>query len=217
MKIFKWNRMLALFGAVAVLAGAAPSQAQPMTFPDRDPRAGIERLPIHLNGQEFQAMRGQDTVPLRALLERTYGRGITAGRDLLRVVVVAKSRFGRGQMQLLVGNTISYPQTVFGHPEAYDYPGGYYRMVFDNPAGHFSEGVWQLKLQGLIRIERIVVVTRNRYVGGPYPYPGPHPGPYPQPYSDQPSPDQPYPDQPSPDQPVPQPQPFPRPGRPGPR
>lgn len=200
MKIFRWNRIFALFGLVAVIAGAGPSQAQPVAFPDRDPRAGIERLPIQLYGKEFRAMRGQDTVPLRALLERAYGRGITAGRELVRVVVVAKSRFGRGQMQLLVGNSISYPQTVYGQPAYYDYPGGYYRLFFDNPAGPFSEGVWQLKLQGLIRIERIVVITRNRFVGGPDSYPQPEHHP-----------DQPPPDESSPDQPVSQP------GRVGPR
>jgi len=91
-----------------------------------------------------------------------YGQIGLQYKQLARVVVFAKSKFGRGQMQLLVGNSISYPQTIYGNPQDYHYQGGYYRYVFHNPNfDGFSQGVWQLRLRGNIKIERIAVVVRG--------------------------------------------------------
>ncbi len=181
MKRHLFTRSLGLLGLVAMLAisaAASTSSAMPPDdrWPQPDERPGHrpghpgrpgypdrpERYVLDLFGQEFNSQQGEDTVPLKRLLMSKYGQIGLQHKQLARVVVFAKSKFGRGQMQLLVGDSISYPQTIYGNPQDYHHQGGYYRYVFDNPGG-YSHGVWQLKMQGNIRIDRIAVVVRDLY------------------------------------------------------
>lgn len=131
--------------------------------------AGRVRLELMLRDQEFISNQMEDTVPLKALINQQYGRVDLKNYHLKRVAVFAKSRAGQGRISLVTGQDESLAQRIDGNPRDYRVDGRFYnRYVFTAP-GLETRGVWQLKLRGNIKIDRIVVVVQeiDRFPGGP--------------------------------------------------
>lgn len=125
------------------------------------PGQPIERFVLDLNGREFNSAQGETTVALKALIQQRYGNQDLEREDLVHVAVMAKSQMGRAQMSLLVGRDLGRPVQVAGNPFQYARPGGFQQYVLQHP-GREQAGVWQLKLNGNIKIDRIVVVVRDQ-------------------------------------------------------
>lgn len=160
--------LLTVFTSVSFAQRGSIGRGDP-DFDDGRIGAGRVRLELVLRDQEFISAQGQDTVPLKALINRQHGRIDLQNYDLKRVAVFAKSRAGQGQISLVTGQDISQAQRIAGNPRDYRVDGQYYsRYVFTSP-GLEARGVWQLKLQGNIKIDRIVVVVQeiDSFPGGP--------------------------------------------------
>jgi|GEM_PF-3785160 len=116
------------------------------------------RLELNLQEEEFSSRHGTDTVALKALLRRHYGHLPLEQMDLKKVVVLAKSQMGRAQMSLLTGHQMSAAQTIAGNPHVYHRRAvGLQRYIFQ-ARGREGRGVWQLKIQGNVKVARIMVV-----------------------------------------------------------
>lgn len=125
------------------------------------PGQPIERFVLDLNGREFNSAQGETTVALKQLIQQRYGNQDLEREDLVHVAVMAKSQMGRAQMSLLVGRDLGRPVQVAGNPFQYARPGGFTNYVLQHP-GREASGVWQLKLNGNVKIDRIVVVVRDQ-------------------------------------------------------
>lgn len=132
-----------------------------------------ERFPIRFGGEQ---MRGSNTIMLRQELRRTHGVR-AADYRLEKVVLVAKTKAGRGSAYLSVGGRETYDQTIDGRPRDFHTEDRYTydRYEFYNPQRRGSDGAWQLHLQGNFKIKRVVVFMERKRVR-PNPRPTPRPG-----------------------------------------
>ncbi len=106
-------------------------------------------------------LRGENTLALKRKLQRQHG--ISADRlQLQRVRLVAKSRHGQGEAKLVVGQNSTRWQTLDGTPSEFrsNRPATYDREIFQNPSRR-SDGRWQIKLQGNIKVKRVVLVVKK--------------------------------------------------------
>ncbi len=109
-------------------------------------------------------VRGRNMVlPLRRHIRERFPDIDLGDYDLARVKLVAKSRKGRGRGRLLVGSWDSHGQRIGGQPRDFHKKGRstYDKMVFHNEADS-SRGRWQLRLDGNIKIKRVVVKLRKK-------------------------------------------------------
>ncbi|MBT3236625.1 MAG: hypothetical protein HN353_11780 [Bdellovibrionales bacterium] len=123
---------------------------------------GRERVQLSFGGQQF---RGQQTIKLRQKLRQQHGI-VSQGRQLVAAVVVGKSKHGMGTVKLKVGGALSYAQTLDGYPSEFNRGGNFYRVRIQNPQSYNSQGVWQLKLKGNIKIKKVVLILEDNFVGG---------------------------------------------------
>lgn len=119
-----------------------------------------ERLVIQVN----QHLRGQNVIKLKQQIRAQYGQMDFQNMQLDRVRLVAKSKKGRGEAVLVVGQNASYPATITGSP--YDFqtqrPYTFARVGLVNPS-RSSQGKWQIELKGNIKVKKVVVlVTKKR-------------------------------------------------------
>ena len=126
------------------------------------------------------------------------------GKKLVKVIVVAKSKMGRGSMALTTGNKETVSKIVTGFPEdffdsaayTYDrirfkpakygawnggsghgrsgyggsgYGGSGYggrgyggSASFQNDAFNAGQQKWQVKIQGLVKIKKIILIVANK-------------------------------------------------------
>jgi hypothetical protein len=117
--------------------------------------AQLQRIQLTVD-QEFQ---GREVVQLKRLILEQHPRTAIQQLQLVNVRVQAKSAAGRAQMALNVGGAVSMPQTVAGNIRDFNNwtPRSFHVHDFDAPASPNPQGVWQLDLQGNIKIARIIV------------------------------------------------------------
>jgi hypothetical protein len=117
-----------------------------------------EIVDLDLREQEYNSQQGETTVPLRQLIDRHYsGRVDLSDYNLQAVEVLAKSKQGQAQMYLLVGSQASATQRIAGNPRDYNQRRqGYANYIFRSP-GRDDRGVWQLRINGNVKIDRIRV------------------------------------------------------------
>lgn len=127
-------------------------------------------LDINFNDQIFH---NNGTIFLKQEINRQYPGVRLERADLVNVRLVAKSRMGQGTAALRVGPQTSRPVVVRGRPQDFNssQPNTFDRIDFRNPSRN-SAGVWQMELNGNIKVRR-VVVTIDENNGGPGPGPGP--------------------------------------------
>lgn len=116
-----------------------------------------QRIQIRVN----QQFRGQNVLKLKQLLKQ---QGVMPkNMQLVAVKLIAKSKQGRGKATLVVGQEQSYAQTIYGNP--YDFHDDsqytYEKMNLTNPS-YDSQGKWQIKLQGNIKVKRVVLIVKKK-------------------------------------------------------
>ena len=119
-----------------------------------------EKITIPLNGVHMKSGQGNDTLALRQMLQQHQGIA-TQEYELIAVTLVAKSKQGGGKAQLNVGQSSSPQQTIAGAPNQFQSSGAYHKMEFDNPKGN-SNGAWQIKLKGNIKVQRVVLTIKKK-------------------------------------------------------
>ncbi|MEO0336424.1 MAG: hypothetical protein AAF202_08515, partial [Pseudomonadota bacterium] len=113
--------------------------------------------------------RQDSTIALKRLIQRRHPNVNLNRWKLKRVRLVAKSRRGRGQAQLVVGNWRSFSERVDGRQVDWDWdrPASFDRMVFHNDARRRDQdGRWQLQMRGNIKVRRVVIVGERVRNGG---------------------------------------------------
>jgi len=125
-----------------------------------------EKIMLQMNDQET---RGASTIALKQLLRQQTGT-VAANLELVSIRIIAKSRMGQGQASLLVGQWESGSYTIGGNPRDFrnSAPYTYDRINMENYS-YDSDGRWQIRLKGNIKVSRVVVVVkakRGGYGGG---------------------------------------------------
>lgn len=127
--------------------------------PDRGFRQ--QQIQLNLFDQQF---KGQNTIFLKQEIKRQNPYLNLQELKIEAVKLVAKSKQGRGTATLVVGQMQSYAHTLQGSP--YDFhsnePFTYDRITIGAPATHQQQGVWQIKLQGNIKVKKVVVTVSTK-------------------------------------------------------
>jgi len=138
----------------------------PVTFaaaPAIVPDVPVERIALTFAGKAFKP---GDVIQLKKGVGKQHDPSLIKNATLQKVEVRAKSRMGRGQIVLRVGNGYSKPRNVGGDPTRYSDGGAdSYDMITIENAAAAARGVWQLYINGYIKVESIVLVVR-RNTGG---------------------------------------------------
>jgi hypothetical protein len=126
-----------------------------------------KRIVIEM-GQGGQHYRGQQTLPLKRMIKAQYPNIRLQKFEILRVRVVGKSKRGNGTAELSVGQQTSYPVYLNGNGQDFQVNAPYTwdRQVIQNPKNN-SNGPWQIKLQGNIKIKRVVVILEKQDIRPP--------------------------------------------------
>lgn len=96
-----------------------------------------------------------NTLFLKNRLKNTYGIN-TQLYKIKGVTIVGKSQFGQGTVRLKVGTALSIPTKMAGNPVIFQTNGNFDTDYLANPKNN-SNGVWQLKLKGNIKIKKVIV------------------------------------------------------------
>lgn len=129
----------------------------------------VETLTVDMNHQVY---RGQNQVlRIKQELNRAYPRLNLNNANLQRVVVYAKSRAGRGTVELQIDGMPMDRKTVPDSPNFQNNLPRSYHAIALNAIGREDRGTWQLILDGNIKVQKIDV--RIRYMGRPGPGPAP--------------------------------------------
>jgi len=120
---------------------------------------GVKRFELTFNRN--RVFRGEHTVFIKRRLREEYGVNLKRFR-IKAVVLVAKSRHGRGKSYLTVGDASSFEKIIDGRPYEFRGRGGYNRVRFRNPKRN-SRGPWQLHLRGQIKIKKVIVKLERKH------------------------------------------------------
>lgn len=136
-----------------------------LLFPLQAMAGGKDRLVLDFADSHIRGSRGYaSTLYLKkALLEQYPGINISDYR-LRKVVVVAKSKIGRGDVQLRVGPEVTGRYRVAGSPGGFysNHPRSFDRVGIHNPFGD-SWGPWQLLLNGNFKVRKVELVVEERH------------------------------------------------------
>ncbi len=107
---------------------------------------------------------GDSTLALKRMINEKYPRLDLQEADLISVRLVAKSQFGRGTATLHIGGRDVDTRTVSGRPMDWnDNDGRTFDRIDFRYRGN-DRGVWQIKLNGNIKVRRVVVEVRMEEV-----------------------------------------------------
>ncbi|GIL16981.1 MAG: hypothetical protein BroJett040_07320 [Oligoflexia bacterium] len=128
-----------------------------------------ETVEINYWGRETQ---GSTTLFLRQDLTRQRPYFNQQNFEIERILLIAKSEFGRGEAQANIGGQLSQWRLIGGRPGDFysRNPRTYYHIDFYNP-GRMTQGAWQINLNGHIMVDRVVLIGYRDYGGGGYPGP----------------------------------------------
>ncbi|MFW2366085.1 MAG: hypothetical protein ACN4GW_06690 [Desulforhopalus sp.] len=132
--------------------------------------AARERYVLEFDDVHIQGYRGEPAILfLKKAFRQQYPSVELTDTDLRKVVLVAKSKKGHGEVQLRVGQWITESSAVAGRP--IDFRDRrkitFDRVRFHNPSSS-SQGPWQLQLQGNFIVRKIVVDLDNHRWRRPY-------------------------------------------------
>lgn len=129
-----------------------------------------ERFVLDFNDRHIRGHRGEPgTIFLKKSLKEQYPWVQVSDLELKKVVMVAKSKRGRGAAGLRVGKWATDMYEVGGKPRSFNHRGrsSFDRLRFLN-LSHNSRGPWQLGLQGNFIVRKIVLVVENHNKSGQY-------------------------------------------------
>lgn len=158
--------------AVAFLMLALMALGSPFTV-----QAARERYVLDFNDVQIRGNRGEPaTIFLRKAFREQYPRVELADMDLRKVVLVAKSKRGKGGAQLRVGEWLTENYAVAGR--SVDFRDRrkitFDKVQFHNPSVS-SHGPWQIDLRGNFIVRKVVLELENyrwrdRYYGRKHHY-----------------------------------------------
>lgn len=125
--------------------------------------AARERFVLDYNDSQIRGHKGQpSTIFLKKSLKQQYPHAAISRMELRRVVVVVKSKKGKGGAQLRVGNRATPMYRVDGHPGSFKKNRGksFDRINFRNPSND-SRGPWQVNLKGNCIVRKVVLEVEN--------------------------------------------------------
>lgn len=125
--------------------------------------AGQERFVLDFNDSHIRGHKGEgSTIFLKRSLKEQYPWVKVSDLELKKVVLVAKSKKGRGGAGLRVGKWATDMNEVGGNPRSFHKNGknSFDRVKFWNPSNS-SRGQWQLGLRGNVIVRKIVLVVDN--------------------------------------------------------
>jgi len=128
-------------------------------------RAEVGKYVLDFNDRYFDNRRGEyTTLLLKRTLKEQYPWVDTRDLRLKNVILVAKSRIGRGHAQLRVGRNISDYYRIAGQPRRFkrDHRKSFDRVRLYNPS-RTSWGPWQMNLSGTFKIRKIILVTEDTH------------------------------------------------------
>lgn len=126
-------------------------------------RNRIVTLNVPMHGTH---LRGQNTIALKRLVKQENPSLNLRDLELLSVSVLAKSKQGRGEVSLVVGHDVSYPEIIPGSPAMFRSmsPRSFSPVSLHNDL-RSSQGKWQLDLRGNIKIQSIMLHLKKKNVG----------------------------------------------------
>lgn len=122
-----------------------------------------ERFVLDFNDSHIRSHKGEGaTIFLKKSLKEQYPWVQVSDLKLKKVVLVAKSKQGRGGADLRVGKRATDMYEVGGRPRSFhnNDRGSFDRVKFGNPS-HSSKGRWQLGLRGNLIVRKVVLVVDN--------------------------------------------------------
>lgn len=150
--------------------------------------ANQERLVLKYHDSHFQGGRGNPArVNVKEALRSQFPGLRVKKLSLKKVIVMAKSRHGRGTVSLGVGQQQTRSYQVGGTPHGFNNGGkqSFDKIMIANPSGG-SHGQWNLFLHGNLVVRKVVVVAERHHFQGEQwrdddrhpssPHPGFHPG-----------------------------------------
>lgn len=126
--------------------------------------ASQERYVLDFNDTHIRHYRGESaTLYLKKALTRQYPKVDVSDMRLKKVVLVAKSKHGRGDAQLRVGSFLSDYYSVDGHPSYFrdQRRHSFDRVRIHSPAVKNGRGPWQVNLWGNFVVRKVIVVVDN--------------------------------------------------------
>lgn len=121
--------------------------------------AARDRFVLDYHDSQVRSQRGEPaTLFLKKALKEQYPWIEIDDIELRRVVLVAKSRHGRGEAQLRVGHRMTEMYRVEGGAGRFrdDRRFTFDRIHFSNPS-HDSNGPWQIDLHGNFIVNKVVL------------------------------------------------------------
>jgi len=109
-----------------------------------------------------QVFRQQTQIKLKQEVKKQHPNFNFQKFDLVRAVLVAKSKRGYGQAFLKVGSFESRMETIDGNRFDFRSNANYQRTIFAAPQPN-DRGVWQLFMKGHIKVKRIVLVAKRKH------------------------------------------------------
>lgn len=125
--------------------------------------ATTERYVLQFYDNHILSYQNQPaTLFLKKSLKQQYPNVDIAHMELKKVVLVAKTNQGRGGAQLRVGDWLTKRHIVNGQPRFFQdhRPFSFDRIAFNNPS-RFSNGPWQVDLNGNFIVRKVVVEVEN--------------------------------------------------------
>ncbi|OFZ24299.1 MAG: hypothetical protein A2381_04695 [Bdellovibrionales bacterium RIFOXYB1_FULL_37_110] len=124
----------------------------------------VERIRLDFFGTEFS---GDNIIRLKQEILRVHPYINLREHKIKRVILMAKSQFGRGTAALFIDGHRSYPEIINGNPVNYNNnaPHTFDRVTLENTLmdSNSPDGVWQVLLNGNIKIDSVIVVLERRF------------------------------------------------------
>jgi hypothetical protein len=125
--------------------------------------ASRERYVLYFNDSNIRGHKGEAaTLFLKKCLKQQYPYANIANMDLRKVVLLAKSKKGKGTVSLRVGNRVSSMYQVDGNPRSFKNKRreSFDKVKFHNPSNN-SRGPWQVSLDGNFIVRKVVLEVED--------------------------------------------------------
>lgn len=130
-------------------------------------QAARDRFVLDYHDSQVRSHRGEPaTLYLKRALKEQYPGVVIDDLELRRVVLIAKSRQGRGEARLQVGHRTTEMFRVEGGEGRFrdERRFTFDRVFFSNPSRN-SNGPWQIDLQGNFIVRKVVLEVEVRRQG----------------------------------------------------
>jgi hypothetical protein len=109
-------------------------------------------------------MKGQETLHLKRMVSKKYGRQSLQGFKLKKVMISAKSKKGQADANLQVGYKESYPKTIEGTPQSFDSNhSGFHSLSFVAPNSRQGQsGPWKLHIKGNVKVDSVNMAAKMK-------------------------------------------------------